>query len=118
MEPPEPRTFYRVVESNPPSERDFCSYAALGRTLRTQRPSGAEIAAWRAVSTYITEEAARDRARTNAALGFPLGDFIAKLVIPEDAPVAIGRINSKTAHCDLTGEASVLLNAVVSVMRV
>lgn len=118
MEAPEPRTFYRVVESNPPTDRDFLSYAALGRPLRKLRPSAAEIAAWRAVSTYVTEEAARGRARANAALGFPLGDFIAKLVIPEDAPVAIGRINSKTGHCNLTGEASVLRSAVVSVVSV
>lgn len=118
MEASEPRTFYRIVESDPPTEHDFLSYAALGRPLRKQQPSAAEIAAWQAVSTYLTEEAARIRALANAALGLPLGDFIAKLTIPEDAPIAIGRINPKTGHCDLTGEPAALRGAVVSVVRV
>ncbi len=118
MEAAEPRTFYRIVESDPPTERDFLSYAALGKPLRKQRPSATEIAAWQAVSTYVTEEVARGRAQANAALGLPLGDFIARLDIPDDAPITIGRINPKTGHCDLTGEPAALLGAVVSVVRV
>lgn len=118
MAAPAPRTFYRVVASNPPTARDFLSYRALGRPLRTRKPTRAELAAWSAVSTYVTAEQARGRARTNAALGFPIGDFIAHLVVPEGAPIAIGRVNEQTGHCDLTGEPEALLAGVVSVQRV
>jgi hypothetical protein len=115
---PQPRTFYRVVRNNPPIERDFFSYAALGIPLRKPRPSASDIAAWQAVSTYVTDYAARKRAWENASVGNPLGDFIATLVIPENAPITIGPINPISGHCNLTGEPAVLLAAVVSVERV
>jgi hypothetical protein len=112
VEAPEPRAFYRVVESDPPTLRDFMSYEALGKPLRKPRPTPAELASWRAVSTYITEEAARARALENHQLGFPIGDFIARVVLLRDAPVTWGPINSK-GHCDLTGDPAALLAAVV-----
>ncbi len=112
MEAPEPRTFYRVVESDPPTLRDFMSYEALGKPLRKPRPTPAELASWRAISTYITDEAARTRALENRELGFPIGDFIARLVLVEDAFVTRGPINRK-GHCDLTGDPADLLAAVV-----
>ena len=113
----EPRTFYRIVGGDPPTERDFLSYKALGKPLRSAKPTRAQIAAWEAVSTYATEYEARKRLEINAELGFPLGDFIAKLVIPENATITIGPINEKTGHCDLTGEASALLVVVVLVVK-
>jgi hypothetical protein len=94
------------------------SYEALGKPLRKRNPTPADLASWRAVSTYVTEHEARKRAETNQRLGFPIGDYIARLLIPEDAPVTIGRINEKRGHCDLTGDPEVLLAAVVSVVKV
>jgi len=117
MEAPEPHTFYRVVRSDPPTLRDFQSYTALGKPLLRSKPTLVELAAWAAVSTYVTEDAARNRAELNAARGLPIGHFIAKLVIAEASPIKIGRINEQTGHCGLTGEPSDLLAAVVSTVK-
>ena len=94
------------------------SYEALGRPLRGARPSASQLASWRAVSTYVTEAQARRRAMANAAVGFPLGDYIACLVLPEDSMIHVGPVNAETGHCDLTGDPAVLLAAVVSIVRV
>jgi hypothetical protein len=111
------QTFYRVVRTDLPTLNDFQSNEALGRPLRGPRPTAAEVASWKAVSTYVTEALARDRAQRNQELGRPLGLFIAKLVLPAGSPVLIAAV-SRVGHCDLTGEAQILLDAVVSVVAV
>lgn len=118
MEAPEPRTFYRVVINTPPALADFMSYKALGKAVTRRNPTPVDLATWAAVSTYVTEYAARKRAQENADRGLPIGEFIAILVLPAGALIQIGRINELTGHCDLTGDAADLLAAVVSTVKV
>ena len=110
-EVPEPRTFYRVVRNNPPLRKDFLPHGAR-RPPPWRNPTPEQLASWYAVSTYVTEEGARDQALAVREAGRSIGDFIAGLVIPADATVTFGAINER-GHCDLTADAQVLLDAVV-----
>jgi len=104
------RLFYRVVRNNPPTIDDFKSLAALGRSV----PPNVSLEvreAWQAVSVFVTREGAARQARANASRGRPLGDYIAELRIPPDAPV---RTDDPRAdgHLNLWAEPAVLLAAV------
>lgn len=113
MDAPAPRTFYRVVRHSPrPTLEDVQSHEARGRRPPWRNPTPGQLASWHAVSSYVTEEAARAQAIEIRAAGRSIGDYIARLVIPEGAAVAFGAIN-EAGHCDLTADAQVLLDAVI-----
>jgi hypothetical protein len=113
-----PRTFYRLVKANPPTERDFWSYEKLDIRLTQKKPTARQIRSWRSCSTYVTEDQARMRELANrAAGGRSLGDFIAVLEIQPDSGIECGEVNSN-GHCDLLGAPDVLLASVVAVVRV
>lgn len=108
-----PRSFYRIVRTAAPVERDFTSNAALGRTLRDPRPESQRL--WTGISVFATEAQARDRAND-----YPLlGEYIAQLVIPDDAPVRVERtIPRSRGHHTLWGHPGLLTSLVVDVVPV
>src|SRR6266704_2435946 len=98
MEASAPRTFYRVVKNDPPTIEDFLPHRAR-RPPPSRNPTPAQLASWNAVSTYVTEEGARDQALAVRVAGRSIGDCIARLVIPLGAAVTFGVVNEK-GHCD------------------
>ena len=102
-------TFYRIVRSNPPTEIDFHSHRALGRTLRRDTPELRR--SWEGVSVTSTEAAIRDLARRLPQLG----RFIAVLSITGDGPVRYEQSGESGAHYDLYGEPGEMLAAVIAV---
>jgi hypothetical protein len=106
-----PRTFYRIVSTNPPTWIDFAS-----NRLRGRAPRGAEKAdpgLWDGISVYADR---LDAART--ARRYPLlGAFIAELEIPDDAPITIRQTFQPTHHT-LQSDPHFLLEQVVGVSPV
>ena len=101
-----PRTFSRVVKHNPPTPEDFMSYEALG--IPVLDPSPETLRLRDGISVQATEAQARRKAR--GILG--LGSYIARLEIPEDAPIRIERTKGP-GHHTLWGEPAELLRCVV-----
>jgi len=105
------RTFYRIVKSDPPTLLDFTSNAARGRAPRTDEPEVLRL--WSGLSAFSTLAQARRKSRISPVLGA----FVARLVLPDVGQVRYERTRG-TGHYTLWGEPSVLLAAVVSVVRV
>jgi hypothetical protein len=103
-----PRTFYRVTKSDPPTRDDFLSHQALGKVP----PRGASadlLRSWAGVSVF--EEVSQARA---LAQRLPrIGDHIARIELPDDAPVESKRTGGTPGHHDLWGDPDVLLGFVV-----
>ena len=95
-----PDTFYRVVKSNPPTERDFWSHQALGFPLL--RAEDREI--WTGISVQATEQQARQRAKIPG-----LGSYIAKLVVADTSAIRVRRTTRRPGHHTLWGEPDELL---------
>lgn len=74
--------FFRIVKSDPPTEEDFLSYAALGVPVRDPTDEETLLLAT-GVSVFATEAQARGRARARP----DLGAYIARLEIPDDSSV-------------------------------
>lgn len=104
-----PRTFYRIVRSDPPTEEDFKSYEALGRPSRDPT----SIDEYRGVSVQATETQARNRARALPTLG----RFIAEVRISDDSPIRWRRTGSR-GHHTLWGDPAELLGYVTGVTAV
>ena len=105
--------FYRIAQSNPPSERDFMSYEELG--IPPRRPlSPVDKDRWRGVSHYATYTAAEA-----AALAMPrLGRFIVTVRIPADASVRIQQTGRDPDHFTIWATAAALLAWIVSIRPV
>ena len=118
--PPErPHRFYRLIAGPRATAKDFLSHEASGFPLKA-KPTAADVASWRAVSTFTSEDALRERALEARRYGRPetlLREYIAVLDVPDGSLIAVGRI-SRTGHCDLTADPQVLLAAVVNVIPV
>lgn len=98
------RTFFRIVTSNPPTREDFLSHRALGRPLTDP----ARVRQWEGVSVYGTAHQARKKARQYPTLG----QYIAELRVPGDAPIEAERTGSSNHHT-LWGTPEALLACVV-----
>lgn len=107
-----PRTFYRIVHRDPPTDDDFKSYAALGIPLLRDDPESRRLA--QGISTYATARRARGRAEDLPTLG----RYIAALEIPDGAPVRFERTTRAQGHYTLWGDPSYLRSRVVSVVPV
>src|SRR5207247_1050473 len=95
-----------------PREADFMSNQAHGRLLPAQDPETARL--WSGISVYATEQQAR-----NKALDYPfLGNFVARVNIPEDAPIRVERTTHSRGHHTLWGDPTYLLNCVEDVVAV
>lgn len=104
-------TFYRIVRSNPPTERDFWSHKQLGIPLLD--PSNERL--WEGVSAFDSLAQARKKARR-----FPdKGDFIAVLRITPDSGIAFAQTGRKReGHHTLWADPQPLLAAVVDIVPV
>ena len=107
------RVFYRVVRSNPPTLVDLTSNRALGRVLRDPNPERQRL--WDGISVSATEAQARNR-----AIDYPaMGRWIARLEIPDGAPISAERtLPNSRGHHTLWGEPAELLRCVADVVPV
>ncbi len=79
------RTLYRSVRSPDPTDVDFMSYGAQGKLPpRAQRDNPEFLRKWDGLSVFTTYAAARQNA---LMFRWRMGEFIAELEIPDDAPV-------------------------------
>jgi len=86
---------------------DFLSYWDLGKRPRPYTPKGEE--AYKGVSAFDTEE----HARANA-LKHGLGPLLARLEIPDGAPIRVTPVrNLLTGHQNLYGAPSDMLSCIV-----
>jgi hypothetical protein len=105
-----PRSFYRIVRNDPPTQDDFTSNAAKGRPLRDTDPETRRL--WDGISVQATEAQSRRRVRQ-----YPLlGRYIARIELPADAPVRAERTTRIPGHYTLWGDPAALLRYVVAVM--
>lgn len=102
--------FHRIVNSNPPSVRDFTSHAALGIPPPDDDPETLRL--WSGISAYRTMAQARRKARASPRLGA----YIAVLEIPATGQVTYQRTTMSSGHDTLWGEATALLACVVDVV--
>jgi hypothetical protein len=107
------RVFYRIVQTDPPTLRDFMSYEALEIPPRRPLPSS-DRDRWRGVSHYASFAAAESAARARPGLGA----FIAAVHIPTDGSVRIRQTGRDLDHFTVWAEADRLLGWVVSVTAV
>jgi hypothetical protein len=103
------RTFWRIVRTDPPTERDFMSNDALGRRPRDRDPETLRL--WSGISVHAT---AREARRTAAA--FPmLGSFVARVRVRDDDPILVEKTLGP-GHYTLWGDASLFLTRVEIVL--
>lgn len=106
------RPFHRITQTDPPTRDDFTSDAAQGIEPPDDDPVHASL--HDGISVFATEQQARKKAQA-----FPfLGSFIARLEIPDDAPVRIERTLSSRGHHTMWGNPDDLRRYVVSVVPV
>jgi hypothetical protein len=104
-----PRLLYRLVQSDPPTIRDFMSYEALGAQPR--RPlTMRQRDHWRGVSHYTTASAARARARISPHLGA----YVALVRVPEGGVARVEQAGRDPDHYNVWADAADLLRWVVS----
>jgi len=91
---------YRSVKSPQLTDVDFMSYAAQGKAPpRAQQDNPEFLRQWQGLSVFTSYDAARK----NAALyRWRMGEYIAELEIPDDAPVAYEAPDRK-GHLNLYG---------------
>jgi hypothetical protein len=103
--------FYRIVKANPPTQRDFLSYRAQGKTP----PDDPELARrWEGLSAYESLRLAYRRARNRPQLG----RFVAVLDVREGGPLRYERTGEGAGHWTLWGDPDAALACVESVMPV
>ena len=105
-------TVYRIVQSDPPTRKDFLSYTALGKRLKYDTPRARRLAD--GLSVFDTAVQARDKARAVPWLG----SYIAALDIPEAGEVEYERTASAQGHRTIWGSPEAVMSLVVSVTPV
>lgn len=103
------RIVFRVLKHRTARRDDFLSYKALGKPL--WRPTPARERRWSGVSAFETEKLCRSKAHD-----LNLGSYIAKLDIPDDAPIQIEQ--GYRGHVTVYGEPESFLSYLVSVVAV
>lgn len=104
--------FYRIVETDPPTVRDFLSQKARGRPLRFRTARALRL--WEGVSVYRS----RDEAAALAGRSPQLGAFVAEIRVPNDGSFRYELDSGPHGHCTIWGDAASLLALVVSVRPV
>lgn len=105
-----PRVFYRVIWGPQAAVEHFLSAKA-----KNEPPPAdpALLSLYDGLSMYNTEQQAR-----NKALDLNLGDHIAVVELPDNAPVRWERTLSSRGHHTVWGDAAYLHGCVVSVVQV
>lgn len=107
------RIFYRIVQTDPPTVRDFMSCEALG--IAPRRPlSPSDRDRWRGVSHYARFAAAQSVVRARPGLGA----FIASVHIPSDGSVRVHQTGRDFDHFTVWAEPEDLIGWVMSVTAV
>ena len=103
-------TLYRIVQSNPPTISDFLSGQAKGEQPRSESLRWL----WDGISVFNTTTQARRQ-----ALRFPiLGQFLAQLNLPPDAPIRCERTLRTRGHYTIWGNPAYLLRCATEVVPV
>jgi hypothetical protein len=96
-------TVWRAAETKPPTERDFYSYAALGRELPV-----ADYLRLASVSMYLSQEGLED---ARAKYGLP-GESV-ELELRSDKRITYAITNPTTGHIEVWAPPDVLLACVL-----
>jgi hypothetical protein len=107
------RVLYRLVQTDPPTIRDFLSNEELGRRPR-RRLSGRDRERWRGVSHYDSVAAATVTGRASPWHG----PYIAAVRIPAGGPVRVEQTGRDPSHYPVWADAAVLLSWMMSVIPV
>jgi hypothetical protein len=105
------QTFYRIVQTDPPTLEDFLSYAARGMPAPTD-PALRRI--WYGISVYDTLDRALSRARRQPALG----TFVAEVQFRWGQGIRAERTGHRRGHHTLWGDPTQLLGCVTRVVVV
>jgi hypothetical protein len=105
-----PSRFYRIIRGPEATVQDFLSDRARGQPEPAD-PAYREL--WDGLSVFATETQARNKAQD-----WEIGDHLALLEIPDDAPVRWKRTLKSRGHHTLWGDPSYLLGRVVSIVAV
>jgi len=106
-------TLYRVVQTDPPTVRDFLSQKVLGIPLKSETAKVLRL--WDGLSVYRTAEQARARALQTPRLG----RYIAELVVPlDDDRILVELDNGRHGHCTIWGSPWLLRSRVISITPV
>lgn len=105
------QSFWRIVRTNPPGERDFASREQLGHRPRNERPETLRL--WSGLSMYATET----HARRNARLYPMLGTFLAEVIVSDGDLVSVEKTLGPE-HYTLWGTPHMFLDRVVRVVPV
>jgi hypothetical protein len=106
-------TLYRLVQTDPPTVRDFLSQKVLGIPLKHETAKVLRL--WDGLSVYRTMEQARTRASQTPRLG----RYIAELTVPlDDDRIVVELDNGRNGHCTVWGSPWLFRSFVVSVTPV
>lgn len=106
-------TLYRVVQTNPPTVRDFLSQKVLGIPLKHETAKVLRL--WDGLSVYRTEGQARARAVQTPRLG----QYIAELNVPLDHDhITVELDNGRHGHCTIWGSPWLLRSLIVAICLV
>jgi hypothetical protein len=107
------RPFFRLTQADPPTLSDFTSRAAQGAAPMDDDPDRQRLHS--GISVFATETQARKKASQ-----YPfLGNFIARIELPDDAPVVIERtLRNGPGHHTIWGDPALLCGYVTAVVPV
>ncbi len=102
------RTFYRIVWTDPPTLEDFLSHLDRGVDVRVEDAGIRRLAGGLSVFRTLTQ------ARKNASKRPPWfgRGYIARLIVPIDADVAIERTTKTAGHYTRWGDEALILSLV------
>ena len=80
-----PRVFYRLAKNNPPTTQDVLSQAALRKPQ--PRMDADFLRKWEGLSVF---DSLADVQRLGQQRRWRIGEYIATLLIPDDAPITYG----------------------------
>lgn len=110
-----PQVFFRVLVGPQPTANDFKS----GRELGSPRPRNPENERlWEGLSVFGTEQQARNKAIDMRERGYSIGDYVARLEIPDESPVTWERTTNSRGHYTVFGQIHRLIDYVASVVPV
>jgi hypothetical protein len=101
---------YRIVQTDPPTVRDFLSQKVLGIPLKHETAKVLRL--WDGLSVYRTAEQARARAQQTLRLGRHIAELIAPL---DDDRIIVELDNGRHGHCTIWGTPWLLRSLVVAV---
>jgi hypothetical protein len=118
MDEATPQTLYHLVRTNPSTDDDFLSQwaknvraAQAGEQPRAEPAGGDALHMWGGVSAHDDAGTSREMRQL-----FPkLGDFIALLQIPPDAPIRVEKTGGNPHHYTIWGAPAALRGCVQSI---